>query len=426
MARASDRSVFAAAFVLWGINFGLPGAHAIESNKNDAAQTDDGHTCLSAPHGVAPKGQHWYYRNDRQTGRKCWYAHAGGPLPRHAAAPSWTRPEQPAAVHPNPAANPTPPAPSPPAPSRNAAVETTPPPPAPARTADVETAAPLPLFAPPDASEPATAPAPGPAAAAPSPAAPANGPHIEILRTVPTDTPLQPQQLQAGAPAAAPTTDNAAGNRTGAGALAARPPIGTTRQPGADTNNSGAGSNAGNAVSVVPQAPADGGAGTAAATPHQAAGPPALTDTITTLAPTEMFFLVATALSFLVFLVAIASRITAQRREPIITEFPQFAWSDDPVDPVEPMGFGDSEFAAAAHEESWDERRRDLPDDRIVAPRGPEDPPRQDWPREETTREDWIRPRPPLLTDAPAPAYAGPSEDDPDSLEPVLRILRRT
>lgn len=36
------------------------------------AATDD---CLAAPKGAAPNGQHWYYRLERATQRKCWYLH---------------------------------------------------------------------------------------------------------------------------------------------------------------------------------------------------------------------------------------------------------------------------------------------------------------------------------------------------------------
>src|SRR3954469_14107887 len=30
-------------------------------------------TCLGAPKGVAPQGNHWYYRIDRPSMRRCWY-----------------------------------------------------------------------------------------------------------------------------------------------------------------------------------------------------------------------------------------------------------------------------------------------------------------------------------------------------------------
>lgn len=35
-------------------------------------------TCNAAPKPTAPQGQHWYYRTDRNLGRKCWYLAADG------------------------------------------------------------------------------------------------------------------------------------------------------------------------------------------------------------------------------------------------------------------------------------------------------------------------------------------------------------
>ena len=53
------------ALLLTGIGCGLP----IES-----ARAND--TCATAPGAAAPKGQHWYYRVDTATNRRCWYLHA--------------------------------------------------------------------------------------------------------------------------------------------------------------------------------------------------------------------------------------------------------------------------------------------------------------------------------------------------------------
>ena len=36
--------------------------------------------CLAAPNTSAPQGQHWYYRIDRTSHRKCWYLHANLPV----------------------------------------------------------------------------------------------------------------------------------------------------------------------------------------------------------------------------------------------------------------------------------------------------------------------------------------------------------
>jgi hypothetical protein len=47
-------------------------APAATSAANAAAD------CLASPKGVAPQGQHWYYRLDRATKRQCWYLRAAG------------------------------------------------------------------------------------------------------------------------------------------------------------------------------------------------------------------------------------------------------------------------------------------------------------------------------------------------------------
>lgn len=41
--------------------------------------------CLAGPNGASPKGQHWYYRIDRASGRKCWYLGQLGQQVRRAA-----------------------------------------------------------------------------------------------------------------------------------------------------------------------------------------------------------------------------------------------------------------------------------------------------------------------------------------------------
>lgn len=40
----------------------------------DSARADD--NCATAPGAAAPRGQHWYYRIDSVTHRRCWYLHA--------------------------------------------------------------------------------------------------------------------------------------------------------------------------------------------------------------------------------------------------------------------------------------------------------------------------------------------------------------
>src|ERR1041385_681486 len=43
-------------------------------------------TCLGAPKGAAPQGNHWYYRLERPSMRKCWYlADKGQKVARRAA-----------------------------------------------------------------------------------------------------------------------------------------------------------------------------------------------------------------------------------------------------------------------------------------------------------------------------------------------------
>jgi len=62
--RISSPIAIAAAFVIWAIGLDL---------QADAARAND---CLAAPNASAPQGQHWYYRIDRSSHRKCWYLHA--------------------------------------------------------------------------------------------------------------------------------------------------------------------------------------------------------------------------------------------------------------------------------------------------------------------------------------------------------------
>lgn len=79
-------------------------------------------TCLTAPNGPTPKGQHWYYHLDHAKNRKCWYLRAanGAATPAVAASPTETpapppkasvaaAPARPAASSQPPASAPTPP-----------------------------------------------------------------------------------------------------------------------------------------------------------------------------------------------------------------------------------------------------------------------------------------------------------------------------
>ncbi|MGY3036491.1 hypothetical protein ACVIIV_005661 [Bradyrhizobium sp. USDA 4354] len=57
---------------------GVPLA-AVSQNAPTASSTATAAPdCLAAPKDAAPQGQHWYYRLDRTTKRKCWYLRAAG------------------------------------------------------------------------------------------------------------------------------------------------------------------------------------------------------------------------------------------------------------------------------------------------------------------------------------------------------------
>jgi hypothetical protein len=63
--------------------------------------------CLTGPNVSAPAGQHWYYRVDRVTHRRCWYLHAASYRVVHRALTVSTDAalEHPAAIAPAPPAN---------------------------------------------------------------------------------------------------------------------------------------------------------------------------------------------------------------------------------------------------------------------------------------------------------------------------------
>jgi hypothetical protein len=62
----------------------------------------DAAECLTAPDSAAPGGQHWYYRFDRATKRKCWYLREAGLATRPAEAPKTSRAASSAAEKPAP------------------------------------------------------------------------------------------------------------------------------------------------------------------------------------------------------------------------------------------------------------------------------------------------------------------------------------
>ena len=57
---------------LAAVSQNAPSAPAAASTAN--AATD----CLASPKGIAPQGQHWFYRVERGTKRQCWYLRAEG------------------------------------------------------------------------------------------------------------------------------------------------------------------------------------------------------------------------------------------------------------------------------------------------------------------------------------------------------------
>jgi hypothetical protein len=398
-------SLFATALLL-GLNLSLQSARANETDSTPANGTDSVHAdnCLAAPATSTPKGQHWYYRTERQNGRKCWYLHAGAPLAHHAAArphsKAATSAISTAATHKKPAASDEA-VPPPPTNTQDSALEVAAPPPsaiypqpapeaasaaatwpgAAAEAAPSPTAVPF-LVAPPATATDAVQPQPPAAAVQPQP-------HIEILRTEPVGEAARPS---------APTPPAAQGGSTAVDKA--------TSTDGANTVQSNTRSEAKDAAVAEPRPDAEHDESDTAQ--QEPAETPSLVGAITTLQPTELFFLLAIGLSAVVFLVAIASRIVAKRREPIITEYPNSAWNNDRFDPPRLEA---PQFADEAMDEQWTDEEHDVP---FIDPQALDDPHEQD------------RVEQPALTHKSATALSVPSPPDPKSLEPVLRILRHS
>ena len=63
---------------------------------------DSARKCVEAPVGLASEGEHWYYRLDRETHRKCWYVRAfREDRARRSVAESDQRPTEPASPDPS-------------------------------------------------------------------------------------------------------------------------------------------------------------------------------------------------------------------------------------------------------------------------------------------------------------------------------------
>ena len=350
-----------AAVLLTGLNGGL---------RADRARAD---ACLAAPKGTAPAGQHWYYRLNRAKGRKCWYLHGHLHLTHHLAAQSrlhataarstneqltstTAQPvpttvqrvptnEQPAAMAPQPAVT-------------NAQ---------PASPEEQSAPSPQPTAAP---ATPAVA---APAAAAPVQNVPAE-PHITILtvRTVATPGASAPAQ-EAGQPAAPAHTD-----------LPAAPQMQSTTTAGkAEPTHAGS----------------DGAQNKSAQTVDRTAMP----------RPGEMYLLMAIAFGITVFLLAAANKIAARRREPILCDHPDVAWSRQ---------FGRRPVAQQSYEAPYDER--DAPSI---------DPQRQQELADLRRRERTDRRRPASYSPAPPEDLAAASAERPrprqKDIEPALRALRQ-
>ncbi|OAF09813.1 hypothetical protein AYJ54_11435 [Bradyrhizobium centrolobii] len=61
---------------LAAVSQNAPSTSNAASTQNAASTADD--DCLASPKATAPQGQHWYYRLDRASKRKCWYLRAEG------------------------------------------------------------------------------------------------------------------------------------------------------------------------------------------------------------------------------------------------------------------------------------------------------------------------------------------------------------
>ncbi|MDF0519625.1 hypothetical protein P0R31_20500 [Bradyrhizobium yuanmingense] len=57
---------------------GAPLAAVSQNAPTATSAANPAADCLASPKGVAPQGQHWYYRLDRATKRQCWYLRAAG------------------------------------------------------------------------------------------------------------------------------------------------------------------------------------------------------------------------------------------------------------------------------------------------------------------------------------------------------------
>lgn len=59
-----------------------------------ASTTNAASDCLASPKGIAPQGQHWFYRLERSTKRQCWYLRAEGGKAATTAQTAGSTPQQ--------------------------------------------------------------------------------------------------------------------------------------------------------------------------------------------------------------------------------------------------------------------------------------------------------------------------------------------
>ncbi|WFU69054.1 hypothetical protein [Bradyrhizobium sp. CB2312] len=78
---------------------GAPIAAVSQNAPAASSPASDAADCLASPKGIAPQGQHWYYRLERSTKRQCWYlrAEGGKDNAKDGAKPVQTAAETPAA-----------------------------------------------------------------------------------------------------------------------------------------------------------------------------------------------------------------------------------------------------------------------------------------------------------------------------------------
>jgi hypothetical protein len=239
----------------------------------DSVRADNADNCVAAPNASAPQGQHWYYRVDRATHRKCWYLHATIRLPHHATAQPADTPAESAAA--GPVAQP----PSAPA--------------EPTKT----------VSAPPPSAEPA----PRPTANAPTSESntdnPQPAPHVTVLtvRTVSTpfvDTaPTTPQHTPENVntppmPQTVPGEEKTAGNNV-------KPVAGAARAP----------------LPPVPEA-----------VRHELAKTIDAANAGKRTGPAEMFLLLALALGIVTIAIVIASKMAGRHNAPRLSDDPDTVW----------------------------------------------------------------------------------------------------